>query len=46
MNVNGQSMDNLADESHDMMSQKHQMMSQGNQVVKTTPGQSQKILKP
>ena len=28
-----------------MMSQMHQMMSQVNQVVETTPGQSQKLLK-
>ena len=28
-----------------MTSQTHQMMSQGNQVVETTPGQSQKLLK-
>ena len=28
-----------------MMSQMHQMMSQGQQVMETTPGQSQKLLK-
>ena len=42
MNVNGQSTDDLADESQKMMSWMHQLMSQGNQVVETTPGHSQK----
>ena len=41
MNTNGQSTDNLNDESHKMTSWMHQMMSQGNQVVETTPLKSQ-----
>ena len=45
MNVNGQSADDSADESHKMMSQMHQMMSQQQQVVETTPGHSQKLFK-
>ena len=46
MNTNGQSAYDLNDESDKkMMSQTHQMMRQGNQVVETTPGQSQKLLK-
>ena len=45
MNVNGQSTDDSNDELHKMMSRTHQMMSQGQQVVETTPGQSQKLLK-
>ena len=43
--MTGQSTDSLNDESHKMMSQMHQMMSQKQQVVETTPGQSQKLLK-
>ena len=41
MNTNGQSTDNLNDESHKMTSWMHQMMSQGNQVVETTLVKSQ-----
>ena len=41
-NVNGQSTDDLMDESHKMMSWMHQMMPQQQQVVETTPGHSQK----
>ena len=42
-NVNGQSADDLADESHKMTSWMHKLMSQENQVVETTPGHSQKL---
>ena len=45
MKMNGQSADDLNDESHKMTSQTHQMMSQQQQVVETTPGQSQKLLR-
>ena len=40
-----QSTDDLNDESQKMMSWMHQMMSQQQQVVQTTPGQFQKLLK-
>ena len=45
MNVNGQSTDDLVDESHKVTSWMHQIMSQGNQVVETTLGHSQKLFK-
>ena len=44
-NMNGQSTDDSNDELHKMMSWIHQLMSQWNQVVETTPGQSQNLLK-
>ena len=43
--MNGQSADDLNNESHMMMAQMHQRMSQGNQVVETTPWHSQKLFK-
>ena len=43
--MNGQSTDDSNDESHKMMSQMHQMMLQQQEVVETTPGQSQMLLK-
>ena len=43
--MNKQSADGLNDELHKIVLQMHQMMEQGNQMVETTTGQSQKLLR-